>query len=104
MHQPIHRSQLRRRAGNIYYTVKRRIYRHFSPVRFAKEKSNTLLPRVVSDHHTIMLRKLAGVAMDLQYNKIQNIRIAITSINGLILHPGEIFSYWRQLGKPTKKR
>lgn len=42
--------------------------------------------------------------MYLQYNKIENLKIAIQRIDGLILKKGEIFSYWRNIGEPTKKK
>lgn len=34
--------------------------------------------------------------------KIQNLRIAAAKINGTIIPAGEIFSFWKYVGKPTK--
>jgi len=42
--------------------------------------------------------------MYLQHNKITNLRIAIPHINGIIIKPGETFSYWKLIGKPTKRK
>lgn len=39
-----------------------------------------------------------------QYNKIVNLKIAAKKINGIIICPGEIFSYWKLIGKPTKRK
>ena len=33
--------------------------------------------------------------------KIENLRIAVSAIDGLAVVPGEIFSFWRALGRPT---
>lgn len=36
-------------------------------------------------------------------NKIHNLKIVGDKINHLIIHPGEIFSFWKMIGKPSKK-
>lgn len=51
-----------------------------------------------------MLRKLSGVDMQLQINKKSSLEIAASCIDGLILKPGETFSFWRLVGKPTARR
>ncbi len=40
--------------------------------------------------------------MWMQYNKIVNLKIAVEKLNGIILFPGETFSYWKLIGKPTR--
>jgi vancomycin resistance protein VanW len=42
--------------------------------------------------------------MWMQYNKIINLKIAAKRLNGLIVHLGETFSYWRLIGKPTRRK
>lgn len=42
--------------------------------------------------------------MYLQHNKITNLRLAVKKINPIILYPGEVFSFWRLVGKPTKRK
>lgn len=49
-----------------------------------------------------MLRQLKNVDMWMQYNKITNLRLAVKRLDGIILRPGEIFSYWRLIGKPAR--
>lgn len=44
------------------------------------------------------------VDMWLQHNKIHNLRLAVHSLDGIIIQPGETFSYWRLLKNPTKRR
>ncbi|MBG9799283.1 hypothetical protein ABD73_16720 [Brevibacillus laterosporus] len=45
-----------------------------------------------------------NVDMWLQHNKIHNLRLAVQSLDGIIIQPEETFSYWRLLKKPTKRR
>ncbi|WP_225986242.1 VanW family protein [Psychrobacillus glaciei] len=40
----------------------------------------------------------------LQENKIVNLSIASNRIDGIVIHPGEIFSFWELVGKTTKAK
>ena len=51
-----------------------------------------------------MLRELSGVDVQLQRNKTASLEIAAACIDGLILKPGETFSFWRLVGRPTVRR
>lgn len=75
-----------------------------SKEKIAKKIIKDELPNIVKSHSSILLRKLNGVDMQLQENKITNIMLACNKINGLIINPGETFSYWRSIGKATKKK
>lgn len=75
----------------------------FSSVKIAKTKSEEKLPVIVKGHSSILLRKLNGVDMTLQQNKVANIQIACDKINGLIIRPGETFSFWKMVGEPKAK-
>ncbi|PID34796.1 MAG: vancomycin resistance protein [candidate division SR1 bacterium] len=55
-------------------------------------------------HQSLLMRKLGDCDMQLQKNKITNIQIAIKKLDGLIIHPGEVFSFWDRVGKPTYKK
>ena len=37
-------------------------------------------------------------------SKLHNMEIAVRAIDGLILEPGEVFSFWQTIGRPTKSR
>ncbi|MEG0894558.1 MAG: VanW family protein [Oscillospiraceae bacterium] len=50
------------------------------------------------------MRKLKDVDMWLQENKIINLKIACKQINLITIKPGEIFSYWNLIGKPSKRK
>jgi vancomycin resistance protein VanW len=42
--------------------------------------------------------------MWLQENKVTNLKLACEKLNGIILKPGETFSFWRLVGKPIKAK
>jgi len=42
--------------------------------------------------------------MYLQENKRTNLKIAIKHINSIEIKPNEVFSIWRLVGRPSKKR
>jgi Uncharacterized vancomycin resistance protein len=93
------------RLGRLYFTVRRYGDWLLSPKRYAHiiDLNNTL-PCTISAHHTPLLRQLRNVDMQLQYNKITNLKLAGACINGLILKPGETFSFWRLVGNTTARK
>jgi len=104
MKKPIKRSALRIYLGIIYYTLKRYWYWYFSRTNFAKCLAAENLSNEIFNHKTMLMRRLKNVDMWMQENKIINLKIAIKNLNGLIIEPGQVFSYWRQIGRPTKKK
>ena len=73
-------------------------------IRLAQSVSpDQLLPNIVKGHTSPLIRKLHGVDITLQENKAENIRIACGKVNGLIIHPGETFSFWHTVGRPRAK-
>lgn len=83
--------------------LKRNLKDFFSSVKIAKNHSDEALPVIVKGHSSVLLRKLNGVDMELQQNKVFNIQIACDKINGIIVRPGETFSFWRMVGEPKEK-
>ncbi|GAB2177744.1 VanW family protein [Dongia sp. agr-C8] len=39
-----------------------------------------------------------------QFGKVENLRRAARHLDGLLIPAGEVFSFWKQLGKPTRAR
>ena len=101
---PIRRSWLRLRLGKAYYAGRRYLLWCSPGFQWAKERRETPLPCVHFQHATPLLRQLRGEEMELQRNKITNLRLAVARLNGLVLYPGETFSYWRLIGKPTRRK
>lgn len=62
------------------------------------------LPNIVKGHTSILIRRLNGVDIKLQENKVTNIELACKKINGLIIHPNETFSFWKLVGNPSKRK
>lgn len=85
-----------------------RTIRHLKNQRDRKKlaafKSADLLPNIVKCHSSILLRKLNGVDMRLQENKVTNLELASAKITGIIIKPGETFSFWRLIGPTTAKQ
>jgi len=99
--KPIERSRHRARLGMVAYGLLRRgswLVHH-------RQLARTYAPSlkyVHTSHKTLLLRPLKDLDMKYQYNKITNLRIAAKNLNGIVIHPGEIFSYWNLIGNPTK--
>jgi vancomycin resistance protein VanW len=102
--KPHTRSTLRKLVGREYYTAKRRLKWLAMSRYFARPDAKTILEHVIFSHRSLMLRPLKDVEMYLQHNKITNLRLAIASIDGVVIRPGETFSIWRLVGRPTARR
>ncbi|MBP0983021.1 MAG: VanW family protein [Oscillospiraceae bacterium] len=76
----------------------------FSKENIASEKNTVPFPVIVKSHTSNVLRRLEGVDMQLQRNKAVNLRLAAAQINGIVINPGETFSFWRLVGEPSAKR
>lgn len=75
----------------------------FNGEKYAKSKSEDELENIIKSHSSLILRKLQGVDMELQKNKETNLRLAAEKINKTVIKPGETFSLWRTVGRPTAK-
>jgi len=82
---------------------KRHIKNAVSSERFAKSYQQDKLAVIVSSHSNNMIKRGPGIDPVLQQNKADNIRLACSRINGLMLLPGESFSFWRCVGKTSAK-
>ena len=104
MQKPKKRSRLRAKLGMVYYTYLRKLKWLTMRSSFATKRQNESLPCLQFAHRTILLRKLKDVDMVLQYNKITNLRLAAEKIDGVVIYPGEIFSFWYLVGKTSAKK
>ncbi|QIW54869.1 vancomycin resistance protein [Lactococcus raffinolactis] len=67
---------------------------------FQKEK----LTYVVSERSSNMIKRAEGVDLASQFNKAKNIELACQKLNGLVIKPGEVFSFWKLVGKISEKK
>lgn len=102
--KPQKRSPLRFAAGVAYFRLRRYIKWFRLQRQFAQEREAKLLDAVAFEHKSVLMRSLRDVDMWLQENKVKNLSIAVKKLDGLIIKPGQTFSYWRCIGKPTKAR
>lgn len=102
--RPKKRSNLRIALGTLFYTYKRYVDWMTDDKRYAKSFSRELMSHAAAQHSTILLRKLKDVDMSYQHNKVKNLKIAIKRLNGIVINPGETFSYWQLIGRPTAKK
>ncbi len=86
----------------------RRAQRRLQAIKNVKTEKLTKSPEkfqaVVARHQSVLVRKLGDSDQRLQVQKIQNLKTAAKSLDGLIIQPGQTFSLWRHLGKPTAAR
>jgi vancomycin resistance protein VanW len=71
---------------------------------FAEEKDAEPLPVLVYRHNSLIRRKLGNTEPELQEGKAVNLALAAPLINGILIRPGETFTFWRLVGNPTAKR
>lgn len=102
--KPIVRGKWRLAAGVAYYRWKRYGEWLFGRKRYAREKRPQLLKHVHFRHQTILHRELNDVEMWMQRNKVTNLRIAVERLNHIVIRPNETFSYWKLIGKPTRRK
>lgn len=102
--KPKKRSKLRHILGKAYYQYTRYMKWHFAEASFASDIYTSQLEHEITNHKTPLYRKLKDVDMWLQENKVINLKIAMERMNGMIIRPGETFSYWKTIGKPTIKK
>ncbi|QOR34774.1 VanW family protein [Clostridium sp. 'deep sea'] len=62
------------------------------------------LPTVVYQHKSLIRRQLGDVDMQLQENKAHNLAISTPKVNGILIKPKEVFSFWRLVGKCSKSK
>lgn len=102
--KPRYRSKLRSFLGKKYYVSRRYIEWMIHHKSFASDKAVKQMDHSIFTHKTPIYRQLKDVDMWMQYNKADNLKIAIKHIDGLVIQPGQVFSYWKLIGKPTEKK
>lgn len=75
----------------------------FSKEIFATEKQEEKLPVTIYQHNSLIRRRLGNVDMQLQENKATNLALSAPKISGIIIKPGETFSFWKLVGRCLEK-
>jgi vancomycin resistance protein VanW len=100
----IRRSAARKLAGKFFYRFRRYAQWYLSGHGYAHNRLSSSLPVVCATHSTPLIRNLLSADMWLQRNKVTNLRLAAQRLNGVVIRPGETFSFWKIVGNPTKRK
>ncbi len=84
--------------------LRRRLKWYFGREHYALKSGEKTLPGTVINHQSLLMRKLEGTDQTLQRNKIDSLRKACKSMNGVLIRPGETFSFWKLVGHPAESR
>lgn len=84
--------------------LKRHLKNMSEKKRFCHTRSEEKLPVIIAEQNSGLIKRGKGIDPVLQENKAVNIKLACEKINGMIIHPGEVFSFWRTVGKTTRRR
>ncbi|MDR1253292.1 MAG: VanW family protein [Treponema sp.] len=68
------------------------------------KKSGAYYKCIIARHQSVLRRKLGNSDPELQENKIINLKQAIRSLDGIIIEPNKVFSFWTIVGKPSYKK
>lgn len=63
--------------------------------KYSKELSEARLNYLVFEAKSFLYNDKTGFDMKFQENKVFNLKLAIETIEGLIIRPGEVFSFWK---------
>ncbi len=91
-------------AAVAMHRARRRVAWAASGIDWATGRSSDDLPVRVKQHKSLLLRTLGESEMWMQHNKVTNLRIAAERINGLVLKPGQEFSFCRTVGKTSRRK
>jgi len=82
----------------------RNVQNLFVRQRFSKAKQEERLPIVIYKHNSLIRRKLGNTQMELQENKAVNLWLSTPKVNGVLIRPGEMFSFWYLVGSTTPSK
>lgn len=70
---------------------------------FSRTHSHEALPVLVKKESSPNYRNFKGISQHLFINKLTNLHLAIEKINGVVIKPGETFSFWNLVGNPSRE-
>ena len=98
------KSGWKRTLGRYYNLAKTTFWQQKHYRLLSRSINSELLEHEIFFHQTVLMRNLTGLNRELQKNKLINLKLSLPWFNGLILRPGEIFSFWFILGQTTYQR
>ncbi|PIF47452.1 vancomycin resistance protein VanW [Chryseobacterium sp. 52] len=77
--------------------LQRNLHEHQSGYQYPKDYAAKSI-----GEHRIEIRQTIRKG-EFHENKIHNLQVVSDKINNLVIQPGEVFSFWKLIGKPTRK-
>lgn len=87
-----------------YHRVRRRIEWMRSGTAYAQTRQTENLPTRVKRHKSLLLRQLGETEMWMQHNKVTNLKLACAQVDGVLIRPGETFSFNKLVGNATRRK
>ena len=73
-----------------------------SPLRHTPD--GVVLTSLFAEHRSPLMADVDPAERDFQLGKIVNLRRAADGLDGVVIARGEVLSFWRQVGPPTRRR
>ncbi|HLO98591.1 MAG TPA: VanW family protein [Fimbriimonas sp.] len=80
-----------------YTDVRTGLPRHRAEASLGRETS-------VFEHRSRLWRSSDPRELGLELGKVQNLRVAAGKLNGVVVPAGQLFSFWKQVGRATRRR
>ncbi|TCC34775.1 vancomycin resistance protein [Kribbella sindirgiensis] len=87
-----------------YHRAAKRLEWMTSRTPYAGTRQVNDLPIRIKRHKSLLLRQLGETEMWMQHNKVTNLRLACAQVDGLVIRPGETFSFNKVVGNATRRK
>ena len=84
--------------------LKRHISNILDKEKYTRYLETENLPILVSNQTSHLIKRGPGIDLELQLNKANNIILSCKKLDGLIIKPGESFSFWKTVGKISESK
>lgn len=81
---------LRKFQRRIFFYLKM----YFDSNTYSRKKGTSPLEHQIFSTKSVMINPNSGYDIKYQLNKVENLKLAANSINGVVIEPGETFSFW----------
>jgi hypothetical protein len=102
--RPARLSSLLFAAKATIFRMRRALADFGAPVRRLARGDATAFPVCQAVSRTALWPDVGAGETELQRGKVQNLRIAARRLDGARLDPGKTFSFWAELGRPSRRR
>lgn len=86
------------------HRVRRRVQWLTGDQVWARDRRADLLPIRMKQYGSLLMRELSEDEMVLQRNKVTNLRLASARVDGILIRPGETFSFNHVVGSCTRRK